>query len=94
MKSILALALCLASFGVAATAEASGAAGLTPTEERRKTQLQERLCAVKELNCTYVIALFTDPRLEIYYPPEPERQKATPLHSFRRTRSLSMPLTG
>ena len=83
MKSILALALCLASFGVAAPAEASGAAGLTPTEEHRKSQLQERLCAVKELNCAYVIALFTDPRLEIYYPPEPERQKATPLQKER-----------
>ena len=83
MKRILALALCLASFGVAATTEASGAAGLTPTEEHRKSQLQERLCAVKELNCAYVIALFTDPRLEIYYPPEPERQKATPLQKER-----------
>ena len=83
MKSILALALCLASLGVAATSDASGAAGLTPEEEHRKSQLQERLCAAKELSCAYVVALFTDPRLEIYYPPEPERQKATPLQKER-----------
>jgi membrane-bound lytic murein transglycosylase B len=34
---------------------------------------------MKELNCAYVMALFADPRLEIYYPPEPRSQKSTPL---------------
>jgi membrane-bound lytic murein transglycosylase B len=76
MKNISALALCLISLGGSATATASGAAGLSPTEERRMSLLQERLCAAKELSCAYVIALFTDPRLKIYYPPEPESHKA------------------
>lgn len=83
MKTISTLALCLASLGVTTPAAASGAAGLTPTEELRKRQLQERLCAAKELNCAYVIALFTDPRLEIYYPPAPESRKPTPLQEER-----------
>jgi membrane-bound lytic murein transglycosylase B len=83
MNSLLALVLCLASLGAAATTANSGAATLTPAEERRKRDLQERLCAIKDLKCAYVIALFTDPRLEIYYPPEPESQKATPLQKER-----------
>jgi membrane-bound lytic murein transglycosylase B len=83
MKSIFVPALCLAFLGAHATAPTLGVAGPTPVEERRKSQLQERLCAVKELNCAYVIALFTDPRFEIYYPPEPAPPKPTPLQKDR-----------
>lgn len=82
-RSILALSLCLASLGATATAASPSAAGLTPAEERRKGQLQDRLCAVKELSCAYVIALFADPRLKIYYPPKPERKTSTFLQRER-----------
>jgi hypothetical protein len=48
---------------------ASNLASLTPAEEQRKAQLKESLCAVQELSCAYVTALFNDPRLVIYSPP-------------------------
>jgi len=41
-------------------------------EEHRKTELQNRLCADRELSCAYVTALLNDPRLTIHSPPEPE----------------------
>jgi membrane-bound lytic murein transglycosylase B len=67
------------SVGAVATQATSKPAGLTTAEERRKSGLQDRLCAVKELSCTYVTTLFTDPRLIIYAPPEPVSQESTPL---------------
>src|SRR5215469_4764427 len=80
---ILVLSLCLASLGATATAASPSAAGLTPAEERRKGQLQDRLCAIKELSCAYVIALFADPRLKVYHPPKPERKTSTSLQRER-----------
>jgi membrane-bound lytic murein transglycosylase B len=77
MKSALVLTLCLASLGEATTAAASSAGGLTTAEEYRKTRLQERLCALRELDCAYVTSLFSDPRLRIYYPPAPKHQEST-----------------
>jgi membrane-bound lytic murein transglycosylase B len=75
MYRLLALALC---FGVmeVAVGRARGPAGLSPEEEHRMTQLQERLCAFRGLNCAYVMALFADPRLDIYHPPVPQRQES------------------
>jgi membrane-bound lytic murein transglycosylase B len=70
MKRMLILALCLMSQGIleaAATRVASPAA----EEERRKVELQNRLCADSKLSCAYVIALLHDSRLTIYRPPEP-----------------------
>lgn len=76
MKGVLLLALSLASVGAAATSAKSNAAGLTPVEERRKQELQERLCTVRELSCAYVVSVFKDPRMQIYYPPKPASQES------------------
>jgi hypothetical protein len=55
----------------AKTAAGTNPAGLTPEEEHRKLELQNRLCADRELSCIYVTAILTDSRLTIYLPPEP-----------------------
>jgi membrane-bound lytic murein transglycosylase B len=49
----------------------AGGAGLTADEQQRMQQLRDRLCQRKELNCENITALFADPRLTIYEPPEP-----------------------
>ena len=59
------------SFGATNTAATAKPTGLTVEEGRRETDLLNRLCADKELDCAYVTSLFTDPRLTIYRPPEP-----------------------
>jgi len=69
MNSPLALGSLFVLLSISSVHSASNAASLTPAEEHRKAQLKERLCAVKELSCTYVTALFNDPRLVIYLPP-------------------------
>jgi membrane-bound lytic murein transglycosylase B len=70
MKRTLILVICLISHGtLVATATTKTAA--TTEEEHRKTELQNRLCADRELSCAYVTALLNDPRLTIYHPPEP-----------------------
>jgi membrane-bound lytic murein transglycosylase B len=69
-----------AAHAVAATSGASGqAAGadLTADEQQRMHQLQDRLCQRKELNCENITALFADPRLTIYQPPEPAPEETT-----------------
>jgi membrane-bound lytic murein transglycosylase B len=71
MKRTLILVLCLMLHGAVETAATTRPAGLTTEEELRKTELQNRLCADRELSCAYVTALLTDPRLTIYHPPEP-----------------------
>jgi membrane-bound lytic murein transglycosylase B len=78
MYRLLALALCFGVLGVAAAGARAIPAGLSLEEEHRMTQLRERLCEFRELNCAYVIALFADPRLKIYYPPAPLRQESNP----------------
>jgi membrane-bound lytic murein transglycosylase B len=78
MNRVLALALCFGVLGLAAAGSRASPAGLSPEEERRMTQLKERLCEFRGLNCAHVIALFADPRLKIYYPPAPQRQKSNP----------------
>lgn len=40
-------------------------------EELREATLQNRLCADKDLNCSYVRSLFDDPRFQLYTPPPP-----------------------
>ena len=77
MKRVLAFAACLAMLGVAASARPSPA-GRSPEEEARIKQLQECLCAVKGLSCSYVIALFADQRLQIYHPPAPPHPEPNP----------------
>jgi membrane-bound lytic murein transglycosylase B len=74
------LALCLVSFGATNTAATSKPTGLTVEEERRETDLQNRLCADKELDCAYVTSLLTDPRLTVYFPPEPLSPPSAPVH--------------
>ncbi len=83
MKRTLGFALCVMSLGAMATAATTNPAGLTPEEERRKTDLQNRLCADRELSCAYVTALFTDPRLTIYQPPEPAGRPSAPVPKER-----------
>lgn len=84
MKRTLILALCLLSLDMAEAAATTKPAGLTPEEERRKTELQNRLCADRELSCAYVTALFTDPRLIIYNPPEPAGPRSAPVPKERQ----------
>jgi len=79
MKRTLILALCLMSLAAAETAATTKPAGLTAEEERRKTELQNRLCADRELSCAYVAGLLTDPRLTIYHPPEPASSPSAPV---------------
>ncbi len=78
MKRTLILALCLMSLDAAEAAAITKQAGLTNEEEHRKTELQNRLCADRELSCAYVTALLTDPRLTIYNPPEPTGPRRAP----------------
>ena len=72
------LALCFAVLGAAIAGTRASAAGLSLEEERRMKQLQERLCESRGLDCNYVISLFADPRLRVYYPPAPQRQESNP----------------
>jgi len=78
MKRVLALVLCFGVGGPAAAGARPNPAGLSPQEVRRMMELQERLCGIRGLNCAYVIALFADPRLRIYYPPAPQHQESNP----------------
>ena len=71
-----ALVVCLELLGASARVAPSTAAGLPPAEERRRRELQDRLCAVKQLNCPYIIEVLADPRLIIYYPPKRESQES------------------
>ena len=83
MKRMLVFALCVMPLGAVATAATTQPAGLTPEEEQRKTELQNRLCADRDLSCAYVAALFTDPRLIIYHPPEPAGRPSAPVRKER-----------
>jgi membrane-bound lytic murein transglycosylase B len=59
----------------------SDAAGFTSEEDQRLHQLQERLCADKELSCATVSALFADPRLTLYEPPPPAPDQPPAAHA-------------
>ena len=83
MRRTLVFALCVISLGAMATAATTKPAGLTAEEEHRKTELQNRLCADRELSCAYVTALLTDPRLTIYHPPEPAGASSAPMPKER-----------
>ena len=78
MKRTLILGLCLMPFCAAVTHAITKPAGVAAAEERRKTELRNHLCADRDLNCAYVTALFADPRLRIYDPPEPVAPPSTP----------------
>jgi len=69
MKRTLVLVLCLIPFCSVSTPAVAGSTYLTTEEENRKSELRNRLCADRELDCGYVIALFADPRLSVYSPP-------------------------
>jgi membrane-bound lytic murein transglycosylase B len=84
MKRTLILALCLMSLHATETAATMKSAGLTVEEELRKTELQNRLCADRELSCAYVTVLFSDSRLTIYHPPEPARPPSAPVPKERQ----------
>jgi membrane-bound lytic murein transglycosylase B len=71
MKRTLILVLCLVSYVSLDAIATTKSAAPTSEEEKRKIELQNRLCADKELSCAYVTSLLNDPRLTIYYPPEP-----------------------
>jgi len=71
MKRPLILALFLMSHGALEGAATTKPVAPASEEEHRKTELQNRLCADRELSCTYVTALLNDPRLTIHSPPEP-----------------------
>jgi len=79
MERMLILAFCLISYGAIEGIASTKPAIPAPEEERRKTELQNRLCADRELSCAYVTALLNDPRLTIYNPPEPAVQPLAPL---------------
>jgi len=72
MKRPLILALFLMSHGALEGAATTKPVAPATEEEHRKTELQNRLCADRELSCDYVTALLNDPRLTIHSPPEPE----------------------
>jgi peptidoglycan lytic transglycosylase B len=73
MKHILTLALCFVCLSAAASraVAAVDASGLSSLERQREITLRNRLCANKSLDCDYVDAIFADPRLTLYPPPEP-----------------------
>jgi membrane-bound lytic murein transglycosylase B len=79
MKRTLILALCLITHGALEATATTKPAAPTTEEEHRKTDLQNRLCADRELSCAYVTTLLNDPRMTIYYPPEPEVQPHAPV---------------
>jgi membrane-bound lytic murein transglycosylase B len=74
MKRTLILALYLLSYGSLEATAAMKSAATATVEEKRKIELQNRLCADKDLSCAYVTTLLNDPRLTIYNPPEPTAQ--------------------
>jgi len=78
MKRTLILVLCLMPAWTAVAHANTKPASVAAEEEHRKTELRNRLCADRGLNCAYVTALFTDPRLKIYDPPEPVAPPPTP----------------
>jgi membrane-bound lytic murein transglycosylase B len=47
------------------------AAAVGSSDAQKKTELRNRLCKQKVLNCAYVESVFADPRLQIYEPPKP-----------------------
>ena len=69
MKRKLVLVLCLIPFYVALTPVVADSSDLTMEEVNRKSELENRLCADRELNCSYVSKLFADPRLIVWTPP-------------------------
>jgi len=69
MKRTFVLALCLIPFCLVLTSAVANSTDLTAEEESRKSELRNRLCADSELDCSYVVALFADPRLIVYVPP-------------------------
>jgi membrane-bound lytic murein transglycosylase B len=73
MKHVVRLALCFACLHVAASSGAAAVdpSGLTPVERQREIALRNRLCVNKNLSCSYVDAIFADPRLTLHPPPEP-----------------------
>jgi membrane-bound lytic murein transglycosylase B len=71
MKRTLIFVLSLISPATLVATATTRPAAPTTEEEHRKTELQNRLCADRELNCAYVTALLNDRRLTIYHPPEP-----------------------
>ncbi len=71
MMRALILMLCLVPPVALEAATTTKSAARTTEEEQRKTELQNRLCADRELSCAYVSAILNDPRLTIYHPPEP-----------------------
>lgn len=79
MKCTLILALWLMSHGTSEAAAIKKPAAPTAEEALRKTDLQNRLCADRELSCAYVTALLNDPRLTIYNPPEPAGPPPAPV---------------
>ena len=85
LKHLLIFALCFMSFGAARVlARPSDSADLTPEEQQRMHQLQDRLCRQNELSCEAVTSLFADPRLTIYQPPEPAPEQ-TPTRKTKAT---------
>jgi membrane-bound lytic murein transglycosylase B len=92
MKHILSLALCFVCVHVAASpaVAAVDGSGLTSLERQRETTLRNRLCANEKLTCSYVDAIFGDPRLTVYPPPEPA---PAPSRASNKTRQRSPYLT-
>jgi membrane-bound lytic murein transglycosylase B len=79
MKHILSLALCFLCLPAAAWCSLSrpgGASVLTPAERQREIVLRNRLCVNKGLSCHYVDAVFADPRLALFPPPQPAQVPA------------------
>jgi membrane-bound lytic murein transglycosylase B len=79
MKRALILAVCLISHGALEATANTKPEAPTTEEEHRKTDLQNRLCADRELSCAFVTALLNDPRLTIYHPPEPVVPPSAPV---------------
>ena len=81
MKRKLILVLCLMSVGAVEVVAARKLSTPANQEEHRKIELQNRLCADREISCAYVTSLLNDPRLTIYHPPEPA--PAPPAPAFK-----------
>ena len=73
MKHVVTLALCFVGLSGAASRAVADvdASGLSAQERQREVTLRNRLCSNKNLDCDYVDAIFADPRLTLYPPPEP-----------------------
>ena len=90
-RSTLLVAVCLLWFrpGLAQATITAPTPVPTAAEKQRLNELQNRLCASKELNCDTLKSIFSDPRLQIYPPPESAPPPSQPSKTRERNPYLT-----